>query len=371
MAGHRSSAITLTRNPTFPFERLIWGLVLFFLLTAPVLVWLLLPTHDDAILPTLGARLLREPRLYFSLVATLAGFVWHQRTRHREQLRLDERGIHYTPPFSWWPQRGFSFTWSEIESLQLLPFSRYQRGAIPVLQIQTKNQTRKIWPLLWFPSELSWAEHRQRQRIRRGTDLAQAFAGCALAKQLTALGQSVHVQPGKTAGFDLFGNRASRAAVLVMFALLTYALADAMLAQQRYLAFTPWPLLGLFGVLAAVSMTILLRRFAVPLLEAIAVAALFAGALGLAGYSGLLRLNQFSDWDGSETVSYVRQANGLFSATGFPAIEVDALEPYWQQYPNGQHYSFSLYRGSLGFWQLDEAPVNAQMRAFYRARDQH
>ena len=366
LADH--TRLVLTRQPRLPYERLFLALMIGLLIGMPLLFVLRLSSEDPTVPARVFARVIHDPRFYLLPLAIFAALYWQQRQRRHEQLRLDGHGLQYTPPFPWWRQPAFRLQWTDVTQLELLPPRRGYPLNTSRLRVQTGSRQYELQPLQWYPPAISWAQQRTRQKLQalRRADLEAAFAASAVGQFFAAHGLEVRLATHPTAPFDLFSHRICTVLVALLAVLLTYALLDGATLQQRALEQSLWPLLIGVGVLSFPATLLLLLQSAVPRTEAIGVAALFAAAVGVAAYPGTLRLNQFSDWDGAETVSYRHLGNGHFVAEGFPAITQEAFDPFWDQLPHDATYPFRLYRGSLGFWQLDEAPVNDAMRTYYR-----
>jgi hypothetical protein len=49
---------------------------------------------------------------------------------------------------------------------------------------------------------------------------------------------------------------------------------------------------------------------------------------------------------------------------GPPTMTFEGHEEYWDQFRRGERREFMLRRGALGFYQIDMAPVGAEIRAF-------
>lgn len=360
--------LVLTRQPRLPYERLFLALMLGLLIGLPLLFVMRMSSEDPTVPARVAERLIHDPRVYLLPLAMFAALYWQQRQRRHEQLRLDAHGLQYTPPFRWWRQPAFRLQWADVTQLELLPPRRGYPLIAGRLRLQAGNQQYELRPLQWYPPAISWSQQRARQKLQalRRADIEAAFAASAIGQFLAAHGLKVRIATSPAAPFDLFSHRTCTVIVAVIAVLLTYALIDGATVQQRALEQSLWPLLVGIGVLSLPAPLLLLLRSAVPRTEAIGVAALFAAAVGVAAYPGSLRVNQFSDWDGAETVSYRHQGNGHFVAEGLPAITQEPFDPFWDQLPQDAPYAFRLYRGSLGFWQLDEEPVNDAMRAYYR-----
>lgn len=366
LADH--ARLVLTRQPRLPFERLFLALMLGLLVAMPLLFVMRLSTEDPSAPARFFTRLLHDPRVYLLPLVMMAAWYWQLRQRQHEQLRLDEHGLQYTPPFRWWRQPAIRVRWADVTELELRPPQRGYPLMASRLHVHTGNQHYQLQPLQWYPLAISWAQQRARQKLQamRRADVEAAFAASAVGQFLAAQGLSVRIATHPPAPFDLFRHRLCTVMVALIAVLLLYALLDGATLQQRTLEQSLWPLLIGIGVLSFPAPLLLLLRSAVPRAEAIGVAALLAVAVGAAAYPGSLRVNQFSDWDGAETVSYRHQGNGHFVADGYPAVTQEAFDPFWDQLPQDASYPLQLYRGSLGFWQLDEAPINDAMRAYYR-----
>jgi len=106
---------------------------------------------------------------------------------------------------------------------------------------------------------------------------------------------------------------------------------------------------------------------AVPSAESAGVALLLACALAAALYPGLLRVNQLTDRDGLALHRYALQPDLSLKPVehGLPELRFSRYADYWAHFPRGSLHEFGLRHGGLGFYQVDMAPVNEDMRAWY------
>ena len=92
-------------------------------------------------------------------------------------------------------------------------------------------------------------------------------------------------------------------------------------------------------------------------------------ALAAALYPGLLRVNQLTDRGGLVSHRYALQADLSLKPVedGLPVLRFPRYADYWAHFARGSLHEFALRRGGLGFYQVDMAPVNEDMRAWYRS----
>ena len=93
---------------------------------------------------------------------------------------------------------------------------------------------------------------------------------------------------------------------------------------------------------------------------------LLAGAvLMVAGYPGLLRINQLTDTAGLKSYEYEMRQPARFypvqDADGLPLIELKPHE-LWSSQRNGSRHRFELRRGGLDFYQLNSAPIRQALQ---------
>jgi len=82
----------------------------------------------------------------------------------------------------------------------------------------------------------------------------------------------------------------------------------------------------------------------------------------------MLRVNALTDTEGLKPHEYELVAGAeLHPRTeGLPVLYFPRYADYWAHFPNGTVHVFELRRGGLGLYQLHVAPIEQDMKSFYR-----
>jgi hypothetical protein len=106
--------------------------------------------------------------------------------------------------------------------------------------------------------------------------------------------------------FALEKNRYSRAGLIVLAVLATYACADGIvMIDEAYAEDAPLPAFLFAGVMVAMAGIVLLLRGGVPIAESIGLGVLVGTVFGFASYPATLRVNALSDSTGMQHYEYV------------------------------------------------------------------
>lgn len=339
---------------------MLLGLVALTLLLALAAVLLILP--DD---PSSRGRLLHKSLEVFThkksnavvlalfVITILLQFGYMARARRLERLVVDDSGIRYLSPM---PaplqalQPGWSLSWSAIGKASLRR-SRLARGPLSLELV--------LVPLAGRPQRIlrpnQWVDPRDMQ-----TPLV------AWVRQHVA-GFEAGESP---VGFALEKNPRTLAATGLVFVLLAYAIADQLLGSETYARAAPFGINLAAGLVAALLAWRWLKASAVPATESAGVALLIGCVLAAALYPGLLRINQLTDRDGLAAHPYTLAADLSLRPLerDLPVLRFPRYADYWAHFTPGSRHEFHLRHGGLGFWQIDLAPVKADMRAWYASR---
>jgi hypothetical protein len=167
-------------------------------------------------------------------------------------------------------------------------------------------------------------------------------------------------------GFHLEQSPRAQALIAAMLTGAAYFLYEQLASEHRYAGDAAGVLLALaaLGLAAALLGGWWLARGGVPRKEGAGVALAFAAAFVAAGYWGALRLNAWTDADGATHYVYVKQQGPRWTPreSGPPPLEFDTDLAYWGDFAPGREHEFTLYRGALGFWQLDLGPIREDQR---------
>lgn len=304
----------------------------------------------------------------------------HGAQRH-ERLILTRTGIEYRSPLPGALQRlrpSWSLTWGQIRGATLKSMLPGGGPQTVVLELDGGARKVKLFPYQWVDPEhyqpvSLWKEM---LKLRHATpeEVSATVQESALLRHLAAA--APHLSPPPDAklangSFALEKNRRSLAVVVAFFALVLYAFIDGVLGKETYVGPAPFDGFAIAGGLAALAAALWMWRGEVPAAESIIVAVLFGGALGAAGYPGMLRINAFTDTDGLRAYEYQltpgRQLEPL--TPGLPTLAFPQYYEYWGQFKPGSHHRFELRKGGLGFYQINMKPVHEALRDFYRTRN--
>lgn len=100
-------------------------------------------------------------------------------------------------------------------------------------------------------------------------------------------------------------------------------------------------------------------------------ALLFGFGLGLASYSFMLRLNQWSDEKGLNSYTYFLTSPNSWRAenTQLPGLVFSAEDSdWWKHFSIGDSYEFELRKGGLGFWQVNMSKIYIDQARYYNCK---
>ncbi len=159
----------------------------------------------------------------------------------------------------------------------------------------------------------------------------------------------------KAKRFDLFGDPAVLALLVAFCAAFGYGLLDTFFINSYdYLGAAP------IGILAGVGIAVLVGSFIAarnaPALERSAMSVLCAAAFGLAAYSVLLRLNQWTDTDGPQYVQYSQVSSSLYRSKQSDFPDVTVPRRHGNEFASGRSHvhNLELLKGGLGFYQFND-----------------
>ncbi len=300
--------------------------------------------------------------------------------RWRERLILTESTIEYRSPLPAPLEAllpGWKLRWDEVNRARLRSRG-YARGPMALmLELSSLRGTRRVVPWLWIEANAlgtsTPAEVMQASRGLDGPDALRATLDSPVMRYAAARLARVETDapPEQAiAGYALERNPRTLAAMLLLFALIGYAITDTVLNADAYAGTPPFNLFIGWGVLGGGIVWVWLRAGDVPLFERGALAVLLAGAIGCALHPALLRANALTDPDGPRTYQY-RLLEDLTLAppeAGLPPLDFRRYREYWQQFRPGSRHPIILRQGALDFYQVDMAPLRERMRAYYERR---
>ena len=160
------------------------------------------------------------------------------------------------------------------------------------------------------------------------------------------------------------------AAAVLVLSLLCYAVIDFAVTEEIYAVDPPFVLFALAGAIAVLAGMLWLASAGVPRAETLGLSLLLGVAVAAALYPGSLRLNEATDDEGLRAHEYRLTGYVVFSPSdsNLPVLEFPKDEDYWRQFKLGTTHRFELRRGSLGFYQVNMAPVHVKMREYFIGR---
>jgi hypothetical protein len=291
------------------------------------------------------------------------------RVKKHERLVLDETGITYesaVPAFL----PGWHYFWTEIRSAELV-IPKLVAPNLVSIELDAGERKRRVHGV-WAPEGTVLAVMTSsgwglKNSSALADELARELEASPLVQYLRSRGIPIRRKSARISGFALESHRATWIGTLAFLSLVAYTVGDLFLNAEVYAVEPPLVLFVLAGFAAAMACVVLIGRYPLPRMEAWALSLLLGGAVGVALYPALLRLNQITDADGLKPYQFTLVEHVLLRPDNreLPEIRFRGYPEYWQQFRVGTKHELVLRRGGLGFWQLDRAPLHARMREFY------
>ncbi len=282
-----------------------------------------------------------------------------------EQLTLTPVGIRYTSPLPdafRFLRPGWYIPWDQITQVVVKLPGYGMDPKLATLILQTRTGKQRLRPGFWVNPD-TWAPPKRRLfklRKRIKPDLAlELITATNLVTYVQARVADFRIEHGRQE-FQLEDNPWAGGMAVLMLALLGYALVDTFIFKTEVLVeVPPYSLYAAGGLLVTLAGGYLLLRTGVPRWTAIGLAIMTGLAFGAAMHPALIRLNALTDRAGLETYTYTKQSDGTWQpeTAGLPPLSIESAPEYWGQFTTGSTHNFALRKGSLGFWQLDEAPL--------------
>jgi len=309
----------------------------------------------------------------------------HWQGKYRN-LVISGTGIHYRSGLPASLQRwdsDWDADWEDIENVDWLPTRKTALSAIPAvgrIKIETHGASHVINAALWADGENFPAWREARKNIRRRTEwpnktIMPSAADWENLPLVRALSGTKFAVSGRIpdlhrrVGFDLAKNTASRSALWVFFCTMAYAMIELFIHRFQWLPEIPWPLITGIALAALLASLLALLSRHVPLAESLGLSILVGPCIAAACLFGALRINE---WTSSMPISaeYLLAKSGELQATDaqLPALRFPDDHEYWGEQKAGSTHSFKIYRGILGFFQLDLSDYHAQILPFYKRR---
>jgi hypothetical protein len=319
------------------------------------------------------AKLLGRPDFLAQMVFGVLAIWYLIRSVRYERLILDASGIRYQSPL---PaafarvQPGWSHSWTQIRAAEIgMPRIVGSQGFVLVTldAVTVKRKIAGRWVAEGAAGEAPASSSFSFWRRPADTALRDAEQS-PLVQFMRRMGVQVTVQTKASSGFAIESNPAALAAAVAAPVLLAYAAIDFAINTEIYAVRPPLELLAGGGILAFFLVAVVLTRFQVPGAETTGLAVLVGLVVSAALYPGLLRINQVTDVDGLRGYEYRLRNDWLWEPRdgALPTLSFTDYYEYWSQFKPGVRKEFQLRKGGLGFWQVEMAPVNDEMRAYYR-----
>jgi hypothetical protein len=374
-----SAPLVLKRKPFKPSKRerrIAFALLLVLVVALAAVFFPMLEALDwskapEKLLPGAG----RLAEIAALVVAGMGQYWYSARAKKLERLFLDEREIRYQSALPGWLARlqpSWSHTWAQIASARVVIPRLAFHSNLATVVIDAVTVQRKLQGM-WIPADSEqnangtgmFSSHQAvAEQIRRDMDQSP------VVQHMRRMGVKVELEAGPSMGFALERNRAALGALVLIFALITYAIVDWMTNTETYAVKPPVVLFAVAGALAMLACALTLAANEVPHAETWGVSVVLGAVFAAALYPGALRLNELTDREGLRPSEYRMTDNGVWEPSDAtrPALRFTDYSEFWGQFKPGARREFLLRRGALGFFQVDMAPVHAEMRAFYQAQ---
>jgi len=354
-------------------ERRVTAAVLFAILAVMAAVFF--PLYAGIDWSKAWSRLLSGSLPLLELIAAAllgaAHFWYSRRAAKLERLFLDEHGIRYQSPLPA-VQPSWSHAWSQVTAARVVIPRLAAHHNTVALVIEAGGVRRKLAGM-WAPAGQDAEEPGAAMPLFSShaaifERIADDVERSALVQYMRRMGVKVEMREGPRSAFALERNRASRAALALIFVLIGYAIVDFLVNSETYAVKPPAVLYVLAGAIALLACGMVLALNRVPQAESWGVSLVLGAAFAAALYPGLLRLNQITDAEGLQPQQYRLEEHVLLKPLDpkLPDLTFIDYHEYWQQFPRGSQHEFLMRRGALGFHQVDMGPVHERMREFYR-----
>jgi len=177
------------------------------------------------------------------------------------------------------------------------------------------------------------------------------------------------------AEFAIEKNPASLGSVVLFFALLAYAVLDGVFINPyqviyvRAFAVVLLVLLPALALLVPIPAYLALTKKHVPSRESLVLSLLVSAGFVCAGAPAIKRVDQLLSADGPRVYEYrlVKDARFVPVEPGPPDLSFPRARDFWAQFEKDSTHRFTLLKGPLGIWQLDDTELVERARRFYRA----
>jgi len=315
------------------------------------------------------------------LLATVAQLWYMTRARRIERLILTGSEIRFQtalPGVLQFLMPGWSMKWQEV-SRAFLETRTGVRGPIAIqLVLQTyRGEKRTVRPFVWVDAKES-EQQKAGGSLRRiqsmsASEMRQVILDSPVLQFMRTHAPRLITDTSwdsMAAPFALETNPRAMVCLMIIATLIAYGVTDLILNHETYASQPPYGFFALIGLLVAVVAGRWLRQGKIPPTESAGLAIVLGLTFAAAAYPALLRVNQLTDTAGLQTYLYRLQADGLLAPVqdGPPKLAFPRHKDYWASFRIGSVHEFYLRKGGLDFYQIDMAPINDEIRKYFRER---
>jgi hypothetical protein len=260
-------------------------------------------------------------------------------------------------------------------------FYRYDASGQPEALVFTPDNARAEWvnTRFWSNGMLKWFkldQYGQQHYFTSDTGMTASNSDTTTRDiyrrtQMTLTGTVSEEALFPPPDFALDKNPHTIAALVVLFGAIAYGLGDFFVNTETYAEAPLYLVYGGGGLFAALATLTWLRGAGIPRPESLGLSVMVGLAIGFALYPGLLRINQLTDARGLQTYAYHLQDDLTLTPSNpaLPELSFPSTREYWESLEPGSVHALRLRQGSLGFYQIDMAPLYQKTRQFYAELD--
>jgi hypothetical protein len=181
-----------------------------------------------------------------------------------------------------------------------------------------------------------------------------------------------HEQFEGTKEFALEKNPASLSALVIIFLLFIYAIADGLFLNPLEIVGYKIEFLPLLFFLALLTVSVILFykkliKFSVPARETLFLTMLFFFVLSISGVTIVKRIDTSTAVEPMQNYDYKANEKDVLEPLqeGLPKLPLKTKNEYWKQFEDDHIFQFPLQKGGFGFWQFDGRELDKDIEAFY------
>ncbi|MBN1473096.1 MAG: hypothetical protein JW914_00630, partial [Syntrophaceae bacterium] len=187
-----------------------------------------------------------------------------------------------------------------------------------------------------------------------------------------------HEQFEGTKEFALEKNPASLSALVIIFLLFIYAIADGLFLNPLEIVGYKIELLPLLLLLSLLIASVILFykkliNFSVPARETLVLTMLFFFVLSISGVLVVKRIDTSTAVEPMQNYDYKANEKDVLEPLqeGLPKLPLKAKNEYWKQFEDDHIFRFPLQKGGFGFWQFDGRELDKDIEAFYANKNEN